>query len=291
MIEKSDHGQATVTAATLYVVATPLGNLSDITLRALAVLKQVDVVAAEDTRLTGQLLRHYGIATTLSALHEHNEQQAAAKLVQWLAQGKSVALVSDAGTPAISDPGARAVAAVRAAGYQVVPIPGASAVTAALSAAGHPAPHYLFYGFLPATATARRRALAAMKALPYLLVFFEAPHRVVASVKDMASELGPERNIIIARELTKMFESWHGCPLSEAAAWLAADDNRIKGEFVLLVDGADSAMTAETAAVHRTLEVLLRELPLKQAVKLASEISGARKNEVYELALQLKRDG
>jgi len=274
----------------LYVVATPIGNLADITLRALDVLKRVDVIAAEDTRLASRLLKHHGITTRLMAVHEHNERGAAQKIVQLLAQGKSIALISDAGTPAISDPGALAVAAVRQAGYPVVPVPGANAALCALSAAGLAAPHFLFYGFLPAQAAARKRELAALKALPYLLVFYEAPHRVVASVADIAAVLGDTRTVTIARELTKLFETIHSCALGEAAAWFAQDANQVKGEFVLLVDGAPAADAADDGAVQRVLAALMRELPLKQAVKLAADITDARKNDVYELALRMKKN-
>lgn len=272
----------------LYVVATPIGNLADITLRALDVLKRVAAVAAEDTRVTGHLLSHYGIAVPLIALHEHNERRAAHKILQLLERGDSVALVSDAGTPAISDPGAITVALARAVGFAVVPVPGANAAVCALSAAGSTGPRFLFYGFLPAQAGARRRELAALKTLPYTLVFYEAPHRVVASVKDMASEFGNVRPITIMRELTKLFESSHSCTLGNAAAWLAADANRVKGEFVLLVEGASEAAVEDAGAARRVLEILLRELPLKQAVKLAAEIAGGKRNELYKLALEMK---
>ena len=272
----------------LYVVATPIGNLADITLRALEVLKRVDAIAAEDTRITLRLLKHYGISAPLIALHEHNERHAAQKILRLLAQGRSVALVSDAGTPAICDPGAIAVALVRQAGYPVVPLPGANAALCALSAAGSAAPHFLFYGFLPQQAAARRRELALLKTLPYLLVFYEAPHRVIASVIDMAAAFGGERPVTIARELTKLFETIHACRLGEAAAWLAADANRIKGEFVLLVEGASEAGAADAGAARRVLEILLRELPLKQAVKLAAEIGGGKRNELYRIALEMK---
>ncbi|MCE9641135.1 MAG: 16S rRNA (cytidine(1402)-2'-O)-methyltransferase [Betaproteobacteria bacterium] len=274
----------------LYVVATPIGNLADITLRALDVLKRVDVIAAEDTRLASRLLKHHDITTRLMAVHEHNERGAAQKIVQLLAQGKSVALISDAGTPAISDPGALAVAAVREAGYPAVPVPGANAALCALSAAGLAAPHFLFYGFLPAQAAARKRELAALKALPYLLVFYEAPHRVVASIADIAAVLGDMRKITIARELTKLFETIHTCSLGEAAEWFAQDANQVKGEFVLLVDGAPAGEAADDGVVRRVLAALMRELPLKQAVKLAADITEARKNDVYELALRMKKN-
>ncbi|MEO8441854.1 MAG: 16S rRNA (cytidine(1402)-2'-O)-methyltransferase [Betaproteobacteria bacterium] len=272
----------------LYVVATPIGNLADITLRALDVLKRVDIIAAEDTRFALRLLKHYGITSHLISLHEHNERSTAQKLIGSLAQGKSIALISDAGTPAISDPGALAVAEVRDAGYAVVPVPGANAAICALSAAGLAAPHFLFYGFLPQQAAARKRELAALKALPHLLVFYEAPHRVAASVAAMEAVLG-DRTITIARELTKLFETIHRCRLPDAAAWFAADENQRKGEFVLLVEGAPPAAAPAAGAAQRVLEVLMRELSLKQAVKLAVELTGARKNDVYELALELDK--
>ena len=280
------HEQAASDRPALYVVATPIGNLADITLRALDVLRSVAVIAAEDTRFTQRLLRHHGITTRLMAVHEHNERGAAQKLVQLLAEGKSVALVSDAGTPAVSDPGALAVAAVRGAGYAVVPVPGPNAAICALSAAGVAAPHFLFYGFLPPQPTARKRALAALKSLPYLLVFYEAPHRIAACIADLATELGATRQVTIARELTKLFETLHSCLLEEAPAWFAGDAHRLKGEFVLLVEGAPAEVPGADA-VERVLAVLMRELPLAQAVKLATGITGARKNDVYELALQM----
>ena len=273
----------------LYVVATPIGNLADITLRALDVLKRVDAVAAEDTRITRRLLQHYGIVTPLIAVHEHNERRAAQKILGLLTQGKSVALVTDAGTPAISDPGAVAVAAVRDAGYAVVPVPGANAAVGALSAAGLAAAHFLFYGFLPQQAGARRRELAALKNLPYVLVFYEAPHRVIGSVADIATVLGGGRTITIARELTKLFESVHACKLADAAAWFADDANRSKGEFVLLVEGAPTGDATDAAESQRVLEILCKELPLRQAVKLAAEIAGGGRNDLYALALEMKK--
>ena len=283
------HEQAGVERPSLYVVATPIGNLADITLRALEVLKRVDIIAAEDTRVTARLLRHYGIGVPLMAVHEHNERRAAQKILHLLAQGNSVALVSDAGTPAISDPGAMTVALAREAGYPVVPVPGANAAVGAVSAAGSAAQHFLFYGFLPPQAAARRRELAALKTVPYLLVFYEAPHRVIATVADMAGAFGAGRAVTIAREITKLFESIHICKLGAAAAWLAADANRTKGEFVLLVEGAAEVDAERAGAARRTLEILLRDLPLKQAVKLAAEIGGGRRNELYQLALEMKK--
>ncbi|MDO9189632.1 MAG: 16S rRNA (cytidine(1402)-2'-O)-methyltransferase [Sulfurimicrobium sp.] len=271
------------------MVATPIGNLRDITLRALDVLKSADIVAAEDTRNTSHLLGHYGISAKLVALHEHNERVAAPKIIAALQEGKTVALVSDAGTPGISDPGAILVQAVREAGLPVTPLPGPNAAICALSAAGREDPHFLFYGFLPAKASARRKELEALRELPYIIAFYEAPHRIVETVEDALKVLGGERDITFARELTKLFESIHTCKLADAPAWLAGDPNRQRGEFVLLVSGA--AVAAEEGIsddAQRILQLLLAELPLKQAVKLAAEISGEKKNALYDLALQLK---
>ncbi len=279
-------GQALRTPA-LYVVATPLGNLDDITLRALDVLKAVDVVACEDTRHSGRLLQHYGIQARLLALHEHNEAEAGQKLLRLLREGKTVALVSDAGTPAVSDPGARAVAVVREGGFTVVPVPGPNAAIAALSAAGLAEAHFLFYGFLPQKAAARCKAIAALKPVPYALVFYEAPHRIAETLDDLAALLEPGRTIVIARELTKIYESLVSLPLAEAPAWLAEDENRRRGEFVLIVSGAPPAAEVSPEA-ERVLGLLLAEMPLKQAVKLAAEISGASRNALYDLALQRK---
>jgi 16S rRNA (cytidine1402-2'-O)-methyltransferase len=291
MDETAHLGAVDEARPSLYVVATPIGNLADVTLRALDVLKRVDMIAAEDTRVTTHLLRHYGIATPLTALHEHNERRAAQKLIGLLSAGKSVALVSDAGTPGISDPGAIAVTAVRAAGFPVIALPGANAALCALAASGNGAPHFLFYGFLPAQAAARRRELEMLKALPYLLVLYEAPHRVVACVDDLAAVFGAARGVTIARELTKFFESIHRCTLGETAAWFAADSNRMRGEFVLLVDGVEVADPSNQQAALRTLEILLRELPLKQAVQLAAEITGGARNALYSSALEMKKSG
>ena len=275
---------------TLYVVATPIGNLRDITLRALDVLKTADIIAAEDTRNTSHLLSHYGLSAKLVSLHEHNELAASPKLIAALQAGKKIALVSDAGTPGISDPGAILVKAVRAAGLPAVPLPGPSAVICALSAAGmEAAPHFLFYGFLPAKPANRRKALAPLQSLPYTLAFYEAPHRILETVADLLAVLGGEREITLARELTKLFENIHTCKLADAQTWLEGDANRQRGEFVVLVSGAPPSEEADISEeVQRMLKCLLSELPLKQAVKLAAEISGKKKNALYELALQLK---
>lgn len=273
----------------LYVVATPIGNLGDITLRALETLKTVDAIAAEDTRHTSGLLAHFGISKKLIAVHQHNEQQSAAKLLPLLQAGQNIALVTDAGTPAISDPGALVVKAVRDAGIKVVPVPGASAVIAALSASGIADGGFYFYGFLPASAGQRRKALESLKALPATLVFYEAPHRIVACVEDVFETLG-ERNITFCRELTKTFETIYTCPASRASAWLQADTNQQRGEFVLLVEAAPAQDEGLPAQAQDVLRLLLNELPLKQAVKLATEITGAKKNDLYQLALTLKND-
>lgn len=276
-------------SGTLYVVATPIGNLGDITQRALATLQQVDAIAAEDTRHSVGLLRHFGISKPLIAVHEHNEQQSAQGLIKRLLAGDSIALITDAGTPAVSDPGAVVVQAVRQAGVKVVPVPGVSAVIAALSAAGITQPGFYFEGFLPASGSQRRKRLQMLKVIPSTLVFYEAPHRIVECVQDLHDVLGGARQLTLARELTKTFETIHTCLLTDAVDWLNADPNQQRGEFVVLIhpdlqakpDGLDE----ETL---RVLQRLLQELPLKQAVALATDITGQKKNELYEAALALK---
>ncbi len=259
------------------------------TLRALEVLKAVDVIAAEDTRHTSGLLSHYAIRKKLMAVHEHNEHQSAAQIVSRLLAGESVALVTDAGTPGISDPGAVVVDIVREAGLPVVPVPGASAVVTAMSAAGIRQGGFSFIGFLPASGSQRRKVLESLKANAITLVFYEAPHRVVESVADMAAILGQERRITIARELTKSFETFHRCPLAEAVAWLQADPNQQRGEFVLLVEPLPVVEASEISEEdERVLKLLMAELPLKQAVKLATDITGAKKNALYEHGLKIK---
>ncbi len=273
---------------TLYVVATPIGNLGDITLRALEVLKMVDVVAAEDTRHTSGLLNGFKMAKKLIAVHQHNEQQSAEKLIALLQAGQNIALVTDAGTPAISDPGAIVVKAVRAAGIAVVPIPGASAVIAALSASGIADNGFYFLGFLPASGAARRKVLESVKATPATLVLYEAPHRIVESVADIANVLG-DRLITFCRELTKTFETIYSCSTSQASAWLQRDTNQQRGEFVLLIEAAKIEVQAISEEAVRVLKLLMAELPLKHAAKLAADITGAKKNDLYELALSLKQ--
>ena len=220
-------------------------------------------------------------------LREHTEKRNAEKIVALLQQGKSVALVSDAGTPGISDPGAIAVSRVRQAGYRVVPVPGANAAVSALSVSGSQAPHFLYYGFLPSKTSARRRELENLKSLPFLLIFYEAPHRILESIADMQAVFGGERGVTIARELTKLFEDIYSGTLDTSLEWLGQDKNRQKGEFVVLVSGA-GARHATLNDVARLLTILLHELPLKQAVKLASQISGANRKTLYAAALQIK---
>lgn len=282
-------GQKIKLEAALYVVATPIGNLRDITLRALDVLASAEVVAAEDTRNTAHLLTHFGIsAQRLLAIHQHNERAAAEKVIALLSEGKSVALVTDAGTPAVSDPGAILVEEILRAGFRVIPIPGSSAAIAALSAGGLSSPHFLFYGFLPNKSAARRSALQGLADHPYTLVFYEAPHRILESVEDLLAVFGAEREIVLARELTKLFENIHRCKLGDAMAWLHSDANHQRGEFVLLLSGAPEKSDGLDSEVERILQTLLAELPLKQAVKLAVQISGAGKNDLYQRALELK---
>ena len=276
---------------TLYVVATPIGNLGDITLRAIETLKMIDAIAAEDTRHTSGLLSHFGISKKLIAVHEHNEHQSAEKLLAQLRKGENIALVTDAGTPGISDPGAIVVKIVREAGIKVVPIPGVSAVVAALSASGITQNGFYFHGFLPASGTARRKQLEALKAQTVTLVLYEAPHRIVDCVEDLAKVLGGERQLTFARELTKTFETIYTCPVSLASAWLQADANQQRGEFVLLVEAVPIVELQEISEeAQRVLKCLLAELPLKQAVALATEITQLKKNDLYEFALKLKND-
>jgi len=276
----------------LYVVATPIGNLSDISLRALDVLAKAEVIAAEHVQNSKHLLAAHAITAKLIALHQHNEAAVAGKIVTLLESGKSVALITDAGTPGISDPGAIVVQRVREGGYRVVPVPGANAAICALSAAGIMNPHFLFYGFLPTKSGLRKRELTALKSHPYTLIFYEAPHRILECIADMIDIFGAQREITLARELTKLFETIHSGTLADALSWLQADTNQQKGEFVLLLSGAETPDKSEISDQARhTLTCLLVELPLKQAVKLTAEITGENKNALYQLALDLKAGG
>lgn len=268
----------------LYVVATPIGNLADVAPRALETLRRADVVACEDTRTTRTLLARHGIERATLALHAHNERAATAKLLAGLQAGRSVALVSDAGTPGVSDPGALLVEAAHRAGIRVVPVPGPSAALAAYSAAGFAADRFVFVGFLPAKASARRQALTALD-LPWPLILYEAPHRVLACVQDLLARFGGEREIVIARELTKKFEELARLPLAAAPAWLEAEAHRQQGEFVLVL-GPGTPAQPDAAAAQRVLDTLLEALPAGEAAKLAARITGVPRNALYKRALQ-----
>lgn len=283
-------GTQTYPAGALYVVATPIGNLADLTLRAIHVLGLVDAIACEDTRHSAPLLRQLGIeGKALLAVHEHNERDAAAGVLARLARGERVAYVSDAGTPAVSDPGAALVAAAQAAGYRCVPIPGASSAVAALSVAGDAVVGpFTFVGFLSSRAGERTRAVQQLAANPQTQVLFEAPHRIEALAVALAEGCGA-RAVTVCRELTKQFESVSTMPAAELPAWLASDAHRSRGEFVLVLHALVAAAEAsETPAFDNTLRTLLAALPLKQAVALAAELTGAPRNALYERALALK---
>ncbi len=277
-------------AGTLYVVATPIGNLEDISARALRVLSEVALIAAEDTRHSARLLQHFGISTPLAACHEHNERDEGGRFIKRLLAGDDVALISDAGTPLISDPGYHLVRQARAAGIRVVPLPGACALIAALSAAGLPSDRFIFEGFLPAKQVARRTRLELLRKEPRTLIFYEAPHRILDSLIDMEEVFGPERPAVLGRELTKTFETLKGLPLADLRAWVVSDSNQQRGECVLVVSGwqAPQGEEAVDANTLRVLRLLLAELPVKRAAAVAAEITGARKNVLYQLALQEK---
>lgn len=280
--------QVSIEPGVLYVVATPLGNLDDISRRALAVLEGVELIAAEDTRHTRGLLAHFGIATALSSLHEHNEAARVPGLIARLHRGDAIALVSDAGTPLISDPGFRLVRTAREQGVRVSPVPGPSAVVAALSAAGLATDRFIFEGFLPAKAGARDERLRALADDTRTLVFFESSHRIVRSLGAMAEAFGASRRGVIARELTKLHEEIRGDELGALATWLEAHPGHQRGEFVVVVEGGEAAGgSPEGADLRRILEPLLGELPLSQAVRLASRISAQPRNKVYAMALEL----
>jgi 16S rRNA (cytidine1402-2'-O)-methyltransferase len=274
--------------AALYVVATPIGNTADITLRALNLLALVDAVACEDTRNTGHLLTRYGLHKTLIAAHQHNEREVAERLIERLHAGQRIALVSDAGTPAVSDPGARIVDAVLRAGLRVIPLPGASAAITALSASGLLDAQFHFAGFLPAKAGQRDTVLTGLRGMAAALVFYEAPHRIRETVTAMQSHFEPTRQIVFARELTKLFEELHRCPLADALAWLAAGGHREKGEYVVILEGAPTAIDGDRIEADRVLKILMAECPLKQAAALAAQITGQKKNALYERALALR---
>ena len=277
----------TTSDGTLYVVATPIGNLGDMVPRAVETLQTVALIAAEDTRHSSRLLSHFSIKTPCIAYHDHSDEARVEQLVARLQGGESIALISDAGTPLVSDPGYRLVRAARQAGIQIVPIPGACAMIAALSAAGLPSDRFAFEGFLPAKQVARCAQLQSLAADPRTLIFYEAPHRILETLQDMAQVFGAEREVVMARELTKTFETIKGDKVSELAVWVESDSNQQRGEIVLLVHGApkadNEAMTPEQ--VH-TMTVLLEELPVKQAAALGAKLTGLKKNFLYDWALQ-----
>lgn len=276
----------------LYVVATPIGNLEDITQRALAVLASVDAIAAEDTRHSSRLLKHYQIGTPMVAFHEHNEREQAPKLVDRIMKGESIALISDAGTPLVSDPGYHLVRLARNQDIKVVPIPGASAMLAALSVSGLPSDRFVFEGFLPSKSGARHKRLSALVDESRTLIFYEAPHRLLETLTDMGEAFGSQRYIVLARELTKTFETIRGDTIGGLVDWVANDSSQQKGEIVLLVHGKPVEESSDQQEVlgQRILVVLLEELPLSQASALAAKISGAKKNGLYQYGLSLIRD-
>ena len=277
----------TTVAGTLFVVATPIGNLQDMSPRALQVLKDVRLIAAEDTRHSARLMQHFGIDTPMTACHDHNERDKGERLVERLLAGDDVALISDTGTPLISDPGYHLVRQAREAGVRVSPVPGACALIAALSAAGMPSDRFAFEGFLPAKAHGRRQRLQVLAAEDRTWMVYEAPHRLLECLQDMQQVLGDERRVLLARELTKTFETLRAAPLSELVKWVAGDSDQQRGECVLVVEGAPAPQADEVGdEALRVLDLLLAELPLKRAAKLASEITGVRKNLLYQIALE-----
>jgi len=273
----------------LYIVATPIGNMGDMTERAIKTLKEVDVIAVEDTRRSGQLLRNFEISTPMTAVHEHNERQICASLLERIDNGENIALISDAGTPLLSDPGYFLVNQACEKNISIIPIPGVSAVITALSVAGLPTDRFVFEGFLPAKSAARVQKLEKLKDDVRTVIFYEAPHRIVEMLKDCQLVFGGQRKVVLARELTKTFETVHGDVLDELIPWVEADENQRKGEFVVLVHGAetreDVGIDAES---ERILLILLKELPVKQAAALAANITGLKKNALYQYALSLK---
>jgi 16S rRNA (cytidine1402-2'-O)-methyltransferase len=287
----SENDRTPVDRGALYVVATPIGNLADMSQRAIDVLAHVDRIAAEDTRRSGRLLQHFSITTPMLALHEHNERELAPRLVEQLQQGESLAVISDAGTPLISDPGYNLVRLAREAGVSVVPIPGASALICALSASGLPTDRFVFEGFLPAKSVSRRARLEALRSETRTLIFYESSHRLVECLQDMQVVFGVDRHVVLARELTKQFETLRGDGVRNLLHWVQDDPNQQKGEMVLLVQGEAEAGGHEIDnEAERILLALLDELPIKTAAKLTARITGLNKRALYDRALQLKAE-
>ncbi len=274
--------------ACLYIVATPIGNLADMSQRAIEILQSVDVIAAEDTRHSGFLLQHFAIKTPSVSLHDHNEQQRSETLLTRLQQGESVALISDAGTPLISDPGYKLVSLVREHGIPVIPIPGSCAVIAALSASGLPSDRFSFEGFLPSKQGARQQTLENLAADTRTLIFYDSPRRLQSTLTDMVAIFGGERRACLARELTKLHETINTKPLAELLEWVSNDANQQRGECVLLVEGAKQHQDASEVEVNRVLSLLLKELPVKKAAAITSTLLGISKNNAYDMALKLQ---
>lgn len=273
----------------LFIVATPIGNMGDMTLRAQTVLNDVDVIAVEDTRRSGQLLRNFDISTPMIAVHEHNERQICDSLLDRVENGESIALISDAGTPLLSDPGYFLVNQAREREIDVVPVPGVSAVITALSVAGLPTDRFIFEGFLPAKSSARLQKLEKLKDEQRTIIFYEAPHRIVEMLQDCRQIFGGQRKVVVARELTKTFETVHGDALESLIPWIEADENQRKGEFVVLIQGAEAKDNKDVdTESERILLILLEDLPVKQAAALAASITGLKKNALYQYALKLK---
>lgn len=285
---ENQHTQRMNTAC-LYIVATPIGNLSDISERAVQVLREVDLIAVEDTRHSGKLLQHIGVATPMMALHEHNEDKKVEQLVARLTAGESIALISDAGTPLISDPGYQFVKAAIAADIRVSPVPGSSALIAALSVSGLASDAFIFEGFLPNKSASRLKKLEAVVDESRTLIFYEAPHRIVACLQDMQKVFGNERKAVVARELTKTFETIKNDSLERLLAWIEADTNQQRGEFVVLVQGKEKDSRSVDAEAEFVLDTLMEELPLKQASNLAAKLTGIKKNTLYQMGLNKKQ--
>ncbi len=275
-------------AACLYIVATPIGNLSDISDRAIQILQEVDLIAVEDTRHSGKLLQHIGVATPMLSLHEHNEGKKVEQLIDKLSDGKSIALISDAGTPLISDPGYQLVKAALAAEIKVSPVPGPSALVAALSASGLPSDSFIYEGFLPNKSASRFKKLETLADERRTLIFYEAPHRIVACLQDMQQVFGAKRKAVVARELTKTFETIRNDSLENLLAWIEDDKNQQRGEFVLLIQGKVKDLSAVDAEAEFILDTLMQELPLKQASHLTAKITGIKKNTLYQIGLNKK---
>jgi len=288
MSAPSQTSPCNVNGGTLYIVATPIGNLADISQRALDILAQVDVIACEDTRHTQKLLNNFSIKNKTLSMHDHNERQRQEYIAELLQQGKSIALVSDAGTPLISDPGFHLVRHCRSLGLKVSPIPGACAAIAALSVAGLPTDRFTFEGFLPSKSTARKTTLTNLVNEPRTMVFYDAPRRAIDTITDIVATLGGDRYVVICRELTKTFETIHSDSAENLLNWLSEDSNQLKGEMVLIIEGYQQVPNEISADVTATLKLLIKELPPKKACAITAEIYGIKKNVLYDLALSLK---